>query len=70
MTKAEMIAQEIGSRFWTFECELIEDLEELGYEVEEICGEYVAISDNDENEYILYLGHANRTMWVERVRAM
>lgn len=71
MNSTEMVIEKVGRSFWTREDEMIEELEENGYEVTEVTGEYVVIEDQeDEEEYILYLGHANSTMWVERVRSI
>lgn len=57
--------------FWTDLDEMVEDIEEYGYKVLEVNGEYIVV-DNDsadeEEEIILYLGHANRTIWIESIR--
>ena len=48
----------------------VEDAEELGYLVTDVNCEYMVLIDEhseDEKEYVLYLGHANSTMWVERI---
>ena len=50
---------------------MVQELEELDYEVVALCHEYVRVvdlQDDDEANYILYLGHANSTMWVENVK--
>lgn len=73
MTNVERVEMDMSGKFWTRQNEMVEELEELDYEVTEINGEYAAVidlHDEDEAEYILYLGHANSTMWVERVREM
>lgn len=73
MTNVERVEMDMSGKFWTRQNEMVEELEELDYEVTEIGYEYVAVTDlrdEDEAEYILYLGHANSTMWVERVREM
>lgn len=69
----EKVEMNVSGQFWTRQNEMVEDLEDLGYDVVEINWEYVTVVDtydDNEPEYILYLGHANSTMWVERVRAM
>ena len=68
MTK-EMIEEIVGGQFWTREEEMIEELEE-NFEVDEVTGEYVTVVDDEENCFILRLGHANTTMWVESIREM
>lgn len=73
MSNLERVEMDMSGKFWTRQNEMVEELEELDYEVTEIGYEYVAVTDlrdEDEAEYILYLGHANSTMWVERVREM
>ena len=67
---AETIFNYLNGSFWTREDEMIEDIECLDLTVEDSNNEYVAAVDSDENEYLIYLGHANTTMWVERVREM
>ncbi len=71
MTAAEKVMMNVEGKFWTRQDEMVEELESLDYEVTYISYEYVAVTDlqdEDEAEYILYLGHANTTMWVESVR--
>ncbi len=69
MTAAEKVMMNVEGKFWTRQDEMVEELESLDYEVTYISYEYVAVTDlQDEAEYILYLGHANTTMWVESVR--
>ena len=71
MTDAEKVLMDVEGKFWTRQNEMVEDLEELDYEVTAICWEYVCVQDareDDGAELILYLGHANSTMWVENVK--
>lgn len=73
MSNLERVEMDMSGKFWTRQNEMVEEIEELDYEVTEVSYEYVAVidlHDEDEAEYILYLGHANSTMWVERVREM
>ena len=61
----------VEGKFWTRRNEMVEELEELDYEVTEINDEFVAVvdlQDDEEAEYVLYLGHAGRTMYVENVK--
>ena len=61
----------MGCEFWTRLEEMVEDIMEYGYHVLEANDEYVAVendTDDYESEVILYLGHANSTIWIERVR--
>ena len=47
---------------------MIADVESLGLYVAEINNEYVTVAEEDDDmSAILYLGHANETMWVERI---
>ena len=64
------IMESIGNGFWTELTEMVEDIEELGLEVADYNDEYIVAVDEDNMEYILYLGHANRTIWIENVREM
>ena len=71
MTAIEKIMANVEGKFWTRKDEMVEELEDMDYEVIEIYDEYIAVADlQDENEgeYILYLGHANTTMWIESVK--
>jgi len=66
----ENIIENIWHDFWTDLGEMIEDIKEMGYDVSDYCDEYIAIADEDDSEYIIYLGHANRTIWVDSIREM
>lgn len=71
MTNIERVKMDFDGLFWTRRNEMIEEIESLDYSVYEVTSEYVCIQDlqdEDEAEYILYLGHANTTMWVESVK--
>lgn len=71
MTNIERVKMDFDGLFWTRRNEMIEEIESLDYSVYEVTSEYVCIQDlqdEDEDEYILYLGHANTTMWVESVK--
>ena len=62
--------ERIKGDFWTVLEEMVEDLKQLGLTVDDYNDEYIVVADTDDNEAILYLGHANRTIWIERVREM
>lgn len=65
------IESALSGRFWTRMDEMLDEIEEAGYPVEFMTEEYVVIRASDEDdaeEYILYLGHANTTMWIENIR--
>lgn len=71
MSAVEKVMMNVEGKFWTRQDEMVEELESLDYEVTYTSYEYVAVTDlqdEDETEYILYLGHANTTMWIESVR--
>ena len=71
MTAIEKVMMNVEGKFWTRQNEMVEELEELDYEVTAINYEYAAVvdtQDEDEREYILYLGYANNTMWVESAK--
>lgn len=50
--------------------ELVEDIEEKGYEVLDANREYVAFSDpeDDDTEYVAYLGGTERTIYIDRIK--
>lgn len=65
------IENDLGRQFWTRMDEMLDEIEEAGYPVEFMTEEYVVIRASDEDdaeEYILYLGHANTTMWIENIK--
>lgn len=70
----EKLAMAVTDEFWTRLDEMVEDIEALGFEVEESYDEYIVVvnpeDEDDEADVILYLGHANTTIWVERIREM
>lgn len=71
MTNLEKMEMNVAGLFWTRQSEMVEELEDLDYSVCEINNEYVVVTDDRDDEdssFILYLGHANSTMWVENVK--
>lgn len=71
MKDIKKVEMNVCNRFWTRQNEMMEELEDLDYSVLEINHEYVVVADlqdEDKEEYILYLGHANSTMWIETIR--
>lgn len=62
---------ELDNQFWTKLDELIEDIEKLGYTVEESNDEYLIVSsDSDEdNVYQIYLGGTARTLTLDFSRS-
>lgn len=68
MTTLELVLQ---GRFWTRKQELIEELEDMGLDTYAECDEYMTVVQEGENSedvyYMIYLGHANSTIWVKRV---
>ncbi len=71
MTNLEKMEMNVAGLFWTRQSEMVEELEGLDYSVCEINNEYVVVTDDQDDEdssFILYLGHANSTMWVENVK--
>lgn len=71
MSLKERFLEKLGHDFWTRLEEMVEDIEEYGYEVLEANDEYIVVdndADDEDEEIILYLGHANTTIWIERAR--
>lgn len=60
---------EVRGMWWTRFEEMNEDLEELGYEIVDSCGERVWVVDPSEEdvEIVLRIGQANTTIWIEDV---
>ena len=60
----------MGNEFWTRLDEMVEDIEEYGYAVLEANDEYIIVENDtcdEEDEVVLYLGHANTTIWIEKI---
>ena len=71
MTMREWFLENLGRDFWTRLEEMVEDIQEYGYRVLEANDEYIVVendTDDEDEETILYLGHANTTIWIERAR--
>lgn len=67
--KPKPIEIAVTRQFWTRQSEMIEGLEEKGFEVLEANDEYLIVQEEgDEEEIQLFLGHAGNTIWVERIR--
>lgn len=59
---------ELASKFWTRKNEMEVSVESTGLYVAESNEEYVTVAAEDIDEQaVLYLGHANETMWIERI---
>ena len=59
---------ELVSEFWTRKNEMEESVESVGLYVAESNDEYVTVAAKGIDEQaVLYLGHANETMWIERI---
>ena len=61
--------EQFGDCFWTVIDEMIEDIEEAGYEVLDANDEYLVIDEDEDIEFLVYLGRANRTIWIGSVIA-
>lgn len=59
---------ELVSEFWRRKNEMEESVESVGLYVAESNGEYVTVAaEGIDEQAVLYLGHANETMWIERI---
>ena len=66
----EAIENDLGHSFWTVREEMIEEIESKGYPVDADYGEFLVIresEDEDAAEYILMVGKANRTLWIDKI---
>lgn len=64
------IESALNGRFWTRMDEMLDEIEAAGYPVDYMTEEYVIIRDSEEDdadEYTLYIGSANRTMWIQNI---
>lgn len=49
--------------------ELVEDIEDKGYEVLESNAEYITfVAKDDDTEYVAYLGGTERTIYISRIK--
>lgn len=51
--------------------ELVEDIQDQGYEVQEANAEYVSFYDpdsDDDKEYVAYLGGTERTIYIDHIK--
>ena len=65
------IENDLCGCFWTRMDEMLDEIEEAGYPVEFMTEEYVVIlgsEEEDSQEFILYIGSAGRTMWIQSVK--
>jgi len=66
----EKVMTNVDGKFWTSQNELVEELESMGYEVNEISADCVVVVDtydDDEPEYTLHISRVNRTMRIDSV---
>ena len=49
----EMVCRDVSGKFWTSEEELIQELEDLNYEVLDNFGEYIVIDEGNGTEWLL-----------------
>lgn len=68
------VADGLAGKFWTHIDELVEDIKDLGIELDrtfivgEVNDEYISFEDEDsEFECFVYLGHAGNTIWIQKV---
>lgn len=64
----EMVCRDVQGQFWTREEDLIQELEDLNYEVLGNFGEYIAIDEGNGTEWLLYIGRTGSTIWVSEVK--
>lgn len=68
----QIITNDLNGFFWTRLDEMIQDIENEGYSVLDANNESLVIGleddEDEEMEFILYIGHANTTMWIQSVR--
>ena len=55
MEGIEKVMMNVEGKFWTRQNEMVEEMESLVV---------IDLQDEEETEYTLRIGHANRTMWI------
>ena len=71
MTNASKFDEYFLHEFWTNLEEMVDELNDYaGYPVLDYNDEYITVVNpqNEDEEIIFYLGHANNTIWIEKVR--
>lgn len=68
MLDIETILESFSGNFWGSVDEMIEDMEEAGLEVVGNFGEYIAIADEDDSEWLVYIGRTGSTVWVSSIK--
>lgn len=66
----EAIENDLGRSFWTVREEMIKEIEDKGYPVEADYGEFLVIRESEDEastEYVLRVGKANHTLWIEKI---
>ena len=58
----------LKNQFWTVLDEMLEDIRDCGLSVDEANDEYVIANDYEDTEFQFFIGHANRTMWIESIK--
>lgn len=70
MRNANKVMEDLSGKFWTRQNEMADELESLDYEVIELGWNRIVVvdcMDEEEQEYELEIGHANKTMWIKDV---
>lgn len=57
-----------NGNFWTVLEELVEEIEEIGFTVDEANREYIVVSNDDDEAFQLLLGGTERTIIVKLIR--
>lgn len=70
MLDIETILESLSGNFWGSVEEMIEDMEEAGLEVVGNFGEYIAIVDEDDSEWLVYIGRTGSTVWMTSFRKL
>lgn len=64
----EEMVNELVGECWTRKNEMKESIEDAGLYVVETNGEYVTVAaEGIDEQAVLYLDHANETMWIDRI---
>lgn len=58
----------LEGQFWTVFDELLDDIRDCGFSIDEANDEYITCTNENEESYAIYLGGTGRTMYIFKIR--
>lgn len=65
----ERIKEVLYGRFWTRFYEMLDAIEVAGYYVDFATEEFIEISNDDDERFLLYIDQTGSTLWISRAKA-